>query len=43
MGDGEKPLSGSSSTPKSAWNFTALPSPQTPVSCPFENWMKPWA
>ena len=22
MGDGEKPLSGSNSTPKSAWNFT---------------------
>ena len=34
----KRPLSGSSSTPKSAWNFTALPSPQTPVSCPFENW-----
>ena len=43
MGDGEKAPLRVQFNPKSAWNFTALPSPQTPVSCPFENWMKPWA
>ena len=43
MGDGEKPLSGSNSTPKSAWNFTAQPSPPTLVFLPFESLMMPWA
>lgn len=38
-----RPLSGSNLTPACAWNSTALPSPPTPGSCPFENWMKPLA
>ena len=36
-------LSGSNSTPKSAWNFTAQPSPPTLVFLPFESLMMPWA
>ena len=43
MGDGEKALSGSNSTPKSAWNSTAQPSPQTLVFLLFESLMMPWA
>ena len=39
----KKPLSGSNSTPKSAWNFTAQPSPPTLVFLPFETRMMPWA
>ena len=39
----KKPLSGSNSTPKSAWNFTAQPSPTTLVFLPFESLMMPWA
>ena len=37
------PLSGSNSTPKSAWNFTDQPSPQTLVFLSFESLMMPWA
>ena len=43
MGDGEKAPLRVQFNPKVCLDFTALPSPQTPVSCPFENWMKPWA
>ena len=39
----KRPLSGSNSTPKSAWNFTAQPSPPTLVFLPFESLMMPWA
>ena len=37
-----RPLSDSSSTPKSVWSFTVPPSLPTPDSCPFESWMTPW-
>ena len=37
------PLSGSNSTPKSACDFTAQPSPQTLVFLLFESLMMPWA
>ena len=37
------PLSGSSSTPKSAWHFTVPPSPPTLAFLLFESLMMPWA
>jgi len=43
MGDGERPLSGSSSTPKSGWSFAVLPSPQTADCWPSDSWLMPWA
>ena len=39
----KRPLSGSSSTPKSAWHFTVPPSPPTLVFLLFESLMMPWA
>ena len=38
-----RPLSDSSSTPKSVWSYMVSPSLPTPDSCPFESWMMPWA
>ena len=39
----KRPLSGSSSTPKSAWHFTVPPSPPMLVFLLFESLMMPWA
>ena len=42
MGDGEKAPLRLQFNPKVCLEFHGA-TPQTPVSCPFENWMKPWA
>ena len=43
MGDGEKAPLRVQFNPKVCLEFHGATITQTPVSCPFENWMKPWA